>query len=118
MAIEYFLNKKSEICVVSLSGKLDASDAAVLEQCMVSLSEAGKFRYIVVSMAGIQGCGQDAGRHFTKFQRAIREKGNLLICQLQAGVERDLKARGLLRDDEVERDLISALTKIVSREKR
>lgn len=118
MAIEYFLNKKSAVCVLSLKGGLEEGDAAALEECAAAVSVAGEFRYVIVSMAGVQSCAPDADRGFTMLLRGLRERATIFVCQMKSEVERDLKARGLLREEELMPDLISALTKIINLEKR
>jgi len=116
MALSYFINRKKTTCVVSFQGALSPNDVDILEECLKEATST-PVRYLVLNLAGLKGADPTAARPFTLFLQALRSGSKIYLCDLQAEPGRILKASGVIRESEVQPDILTALQAILNEEK-
>ncbi len=117
MALTYFINKKRSTCVITLKGNLTPDDVATLDACMKEvLTDAMAYR--VLNLAGLADMDLGTSRPFTIFQQSLRESSQLFICGLNVKIQKTLKEHGLVRDPEVQTDLMTVLQVILQLESK
>jgi hypothetical protein len=112
MALNYFINRKETICVVSLIGAIHGGEEAVLQKCLEEVTGAPPM-YLVLNMGGVSSFELEMGRPFTIFQQNFRAKSRVFACNFDPKVLSILKENGLVRENETVADLMSALQQIL-----
>ena len=115
MALTYFINKKSVTYVLSLTGTITAADTDILQKCIDEIDQSSP-KYLILNMGAITSISKDAHSALTIFQRTIRQKSTLIICNVNDDILKILKTDGIIRESEVQSDLMSALKMILSME--
>lgn len=113
MALSYFINRKRSTCVITFSGSISPNDTEVLETCLKEATSEPA-RYYVLNLGGLQAVEPGASRPFTRFQQELRQGSRLYLCDLQGEAGRTLKAEGLVRESELQPDLLTALQAILN----
>ena len=116
MALTYFINQKSSTTVVSLNGTMAEEDLEVFQKCLDEVNTSPP-KYLIINLGGLTDISKAAKRPFTMFQTSVRETSNLIICNIDSEVFKTLKQDGVLRESEVQPDLMTALKWILMLER-
>jgi hypothetical protein len=115
MALSYFINRKKTTCVVSFQGSLTLNDVECLELCLKEAT-AEPAKYFILNLAGLIDVEVGACRPFTLFQHGLRASSKLYLCDIPAEPGKILKGNGVVREGEVNADLMSCLQAIIKEE--
>ncbi len=109
----YNLSRTREILIVTLTGGLTRPDARAMAE-LIHEVEVADVRAVVLNLDEVSDIDSAQVPHFAKLQAAVRRKeAKLRICSLKPSIESFLHELGVVRHEEVQPDLKSALLSIV-----
>lgn len=112
MALTYFINKKSVTFVASFSGTLEPEDGSVLQRCLDEIQQASP-KYLILNLGAVTDIAKEVNRNLVIFQQSIRDKSTLIICNVPKTIAKSLTIEGIMRESEIQQDLMSALKLIL-----
>lgn len=114
--LQYFLNSKRSLVVASFQGCLNERNQHLLKKCLEEITALQNLRYVVLNLQGLSSVESGAIRSFTIVQSALRERYKLYLCNLGDGLVRELSSSGVIRDQELQKDLMATLQLILKSE--
>jgi anti-anti-sigma factor len=117
VALNYFINRKNAICVLTLKGSVANDSEGAFSACV---EEAVKTptKYFVLNLSGVAGFDSSGLRHFALFQQKLRQSATLILCEIPGDISNQLKTNGVVRDSEIQADLMAALQFVLLCEKK
>lgn len=116
MALTYYINRKKVTSVISFTGLFDEGESTkTLQQCFDTL-KADPAKYQILNLAGATGFEHGAARPFILFQNKLRASSKLFICATPDKILWEMRKQGLIREEEVQADLMVVLQAIVKLE--
>ena len=112
--LEFFLNKKKHIVVISFLGIAEGDSAETLYQCQTELI-ALEAKYVIFNMAGVIDITRAAYQGFVLLQTSVRDQSKKLItCAFTRELKATLIEDGVIRPGEIEDTLMGALQRVVN----
>jgi anti-anti-sigma regulatory factor len=116
MPLTYFINRKKVTCVISLTGSLTEADLPIVQKCGEEV-DAEPAKYTILNLSGLTEIDPSMAGAFTSFQQSLRAKGSqLFLCGVIPKLLEALKKDGLVRDAEVQFELLVVLQSIMKAE--
>jgi anti-anti-sigma regulatory factor len=103
--------------VVSLTGAVAAEDTIVLQKCLEEVSQDPP-KYLILNLGAVTSISKDMLRPFTILQQSVRERSKLFVCNGNAELMKVLRQDGVVREAEVQPDLLQTLKTILIEESK
>jgi anti-anti-sigma regulatory factor len=116
MGFEYFISRKADLVVVTFQGEITLSCGESLTRCIDELAEEKPGIVILNLQANID---KESQRMFTIFQKQVRDLGaQLRICLKDEEIRRLLVSFGIVREEEMRKDLKECLLEVLNKAKK
>jgi anti-anti-sigma regulatory factor len=117
-SLQYFVNRKDSVTVVTISGSMSEDVSDVLSAILAEIS-GNPSKYIVLNFAGLSEFSNVQRANLVTFQKGIRDQGcSIVICHLKDDLKKRFLDGGIMRQGEIVKDLISALQFVLVDSKR
>lgn len=111
--LQFFLNEKRYVAVISFVGSVKVSDFPQLSKCL-EVVQSLRVRFLVFNCAGITLFEPDMEPALVKLQAAARDGGRqIFLCGLSPDLKKRFEGSGIVRGYELVPSLVEALQKIV-----
>ena len=108
-SLSYFINKSSNILVVTYNGKLDARGEVVFATCLSEVL-GHEPKAVVMNFQGVTDIENGQFFTFVKAQSSIRDsRCELALCELDPDLKAKLMKNGVVRSYEIFDNLVNAL---------
>src|SRR3989338_8710985 len=100
-ALQYFINKKETVIVVSMEGSLSERESPILNKCLDEIIVTG-IKHVLLNMSGLTDVDPSAIRSMIIFQQALRTKSlEIKLCALKHEHKVLLDNAGAIRNHEL-----------------
>lgn len=116
--LAYFINRKLTVTVITFTGAISEGCETTFEEITKEIT-AESSKYIILNLKGVTSIESNMKSNFVIFQKYIRDmQANLILCDLYPELKKRVIDLGIVRQGEVQKDLVAALQYVLSESKR